>query len=106
MGPIGPPDANDNRKRKQAIRWIDDEKDIKSKLETNKSSEDLVHKDPEKIDKVMNHRDASKLVGLKSSIKPFVLDKNSLTGLQNFTEIAKNPLQIPEHGKPTVTAAP
>ena len=39
---------------------------------------------------------------LKSVIKPFKIDQNKLTGLQNFTEISKDPLALPSYAKPEV----
>ncbi len=34
---------------------------------------------------------------VKSTIKPYKLDLNQTTGIQNFSEIAKNPLKIPQY---------
>jgi len=43
MGPFPPPTLDNDREeaKVQAITWIDDEKDIKTMLKTNKSDEDL-----------------------------------------------------------------
>jgi hypothetical protein len=46
MGPLPLPNSDSSRKegRKAAIKWIDDGKDDKTKLRTNKSNEDLIIK--------------------------------------------------------------
>lgn len=62
---------------------------------TNKSGDDLNLK--ENPGKVENHYKKS---ALKKTIKHFIIDLNELTGLANFKEISKNPLQIPEYGQP------
>lgn len=85
--------------RKRAIKWVDNDEEQKKgpKLVTSKSGDDLnLKENPEKIE---NHY---KNAVVKRTIKPFVIDLNELTGLSNFKEISKNPLQIPEHGQPDV----
>jgi hypothetical protein len=46
MGPLPLPgsDQTPKEERRHAIKWIDDGKDDKEKLKTNKSNEDLVIK--------------------------------------------------------------
>jgi hypothetical protein len=87
-------DKGENRAR--ALKWVDDGKDDKEKLKTNKSNEDLVIKseDPTKLNKIECHRHKKPK---KSSIKPFKICNNKLTGLDNFTEISKNPLDLPDY---------
>lgn len=97
MGPIQLFGNGTGESRKRAIKWVDNDEEQKQgpKLVTNKSDDDLnLKENPEKI---QNHYKNSVL---KKSIKPFVIDINELTGLSNFKDISKNPLQIPEHGKP------
>ena len=94
MGPFPPANLDDGREETkiQAIRWIDNEKDDKVKLKTNKSDEDLNLKDIIDLKKVVTHRENEIK---KRCIKPFVIDVNHLTGIKNFTQISKNPLAIP-----------
>jgi hypothetical protein len=49
-------DKGENRAR--ALKWVDDGKEDKEKLKTNKSNEDLVIKseDPTKLNKIECHR--------------------------------------------------
>lgn len=42
---------------------------------------------------------------MKSSLKPFKIDQNQLTGLRNFTEISKDPLALPAYALPETAAA-
>lgn len=51
----------------------------------------------------MNHR---REVTLKSTIKPFKIDNNRLTGLKNFTDICKDPLALPSYAQPVQTSYP
>lgn len=100
MGPLPLPgsDQTSKEERRLAIKWIDDGKDDKEKLKTNKSHEDLIIKAevPAQLKKVDNHRQKDNHPK-KSTIKPFKLCNNKLTGIDNFTEISKNPLTLPEY---------
>jgi len=49
----------------------------------------------ESVEPIQNHK---KGVEVKSTIKPFKIDLNHLTGIPNFAEISKDPLKIPQHG--------
>lgn len=88
--------ADKGENRILSLKWIDDCKDDKDKLKTNKSNEDLNIKaeDPSKLNKIDTH---IKGRPKKSAIKPFKIDNNKLTGLENFVEIAKNPLALPDY---------
>jgi hypothetical protein len=84
--------------RRLAIKWTDDGKEDKGKLVTNKSSEDLVTKieTNQQIAKVDSHKLKDRQPK-KSAMKPYTIDHNKLTGLDNFTEISKNPLLLPDY---------
>jgi hypothetical protein len=96
MGPFPPPALNDANlpEHRPALKWLDDCKDIKEKLKTNLSSEDLNLKDLDSLKPITVHREHKKS-HLKPAIKKFVLDVNQLTGIKNFTDIAKDPYKIP-----------
>lgn len=103
MGPLPIPSlesakADRGENRAAAIKWIDDGKDIKEKLKTNKSKEDLIIKaeDPSKLQRIDCHKKLDNKPK-KSAIKPFKIDNNKLTGLENFTDISKNPLSLPDY---------
>lgn len=103
MGPLPVPSlesakADKGENRQTAIKWIDDGKGDKEKLKTNKSQEDLIIKaeDPSKLQRIVCHKKTEKNTR-KSSIKPFKIDNNKLTGLENFSEISKNPLSLPDY---------
>ena len=49
---------------------------------------------------IATHKDASKLTGLKKTIKNFQIDINKLTGLRNFTELSPDPLALPHYALP------
>ena len=106
MGPIPPPSDQDSKElKKPAIVWVDELKDRteeqkKKGLVTSSSKDDLTHKKLEDLTPVDNHKDPSKQTGKKSTIKPFNLDKNKLTGLKNFTEICADPLALPPYALP------
>ena len=84
--------------RRLAIKWTDDGKEDKGKLVTNKSSEDLVTKieTNQQIAKVDSHKLKDRQPK-KSAMKPYTIDHHNLTGLDNFTEISKNPLSLPDY---------
>ena len=121
MGPIPPPNQEDPGPTKpRAIKWIDEDppkttevvaekpatpKEVEQKktLVTNKSCEDLVHKKSEELVAIDTHRDATKQTGIKRTIKQFVIDRNKLTGLRNFTEISPDPLALPHYALPPTT---
>lgn len=67
---------------------------------TNVSEADLIYKDPSTMDVITTHKNEDKNKGLKSSIKPFKIDQNQLTGLRNFTDICKDPLALPSYALP------
>lgn len=107
MGPLPQPSTEDERvpARKAAIKWIDQkeglsEEEKKRGLVTNKSSEDLNNKKAEDLTPVDVHRDATKQVGIKKTIKNFKLDINKLTGLRNFNELSSDPLALPSYALP------
>lgn len=93
--------------RKPAIKWTDEGKDDKAKLQTNFSKDDLrikVEDTSKPLNKVDNHRKTDNKPK-KSTIKPFTLDNNKLTGIENFTEICKDPLALPDYYFPNTSQA-
>jgi hypothetical protein len=78
MGPFPPPALPEdqiNPDRKQTLRWLDDGKDIKEKLKTNISSEDLSLQDLDGLKAITTHRD-NVASNYKPAIKKFILDVN------------------------------
>ena len=52
------------------------------------------------MEAVTTHKNEEKNKGLKSTIKPFKIDQNQLTGLRNFTDLCKDPLALPSYALP------
>ena len=104
MGPIPPPSEEDEQQKPRAIRWLDEhaktDEEKKKGLVTNKSTDDLVHKNVEDLTPVENHKDAARQTGIKRAIKQFTIDRNKLTGLKNFTDISTDPLALPPYALP------
>ena len=67
MGPLADLKIHpDNEKLQNAIRWIDNMENDKTKLVTNKSEDDLIYK--EEVGQVERHKVGK---NVKPSIKPF-----------------------------------
>ena len=81
MGPLADlrfgPDIDSQQ---TAVRWVDNFENDKQKLVTNRSEDDLVYKEePGTID---IHKQAN---NFKPCIKPFKLNMDEVTGVENFT---------------------
>ena len=93
MGPILQQNESINKNRPRAIKWVDNDQEATQGplLVTSKSGDDL------NLKEVVQPLDAHKksVDAKKRAIKPFTLDLNALTGIQNFKDISKDPLQLP-----------
>ena len=94
MGPLPQNQNEPLQERKRALKWIDNdqEKTQGPLLVISKSEDDLNLK--EKVEPVQAHK---KPAELKAAIKPFTLNINQLTGIQNFTQLSRDPLKLPDY---------
>lgn len=83
MGPLADLRVNpesDDGPASTAVRWLDENKNDKNKLVTNKSEDDLIYK--ELVNKVEVHKNQP---SAKPIMKPFKLNLAEVTGVHNLT---------------------